>query len=631
MSSLLRLVPYLRRHAGEMLFGMLAIVLSSICTVEAWELCRRALNEFTHASAVYRVASTYALLILGVSILGAVGQLFQRWLIIGASRKIEYEFRNDLFAHLQCLSPSFYDRHMTGDLMSRCTNDMDNVRMVLGPGIMMPVQTLFLVPIVFVQLIRISPLLTLVSLAPLTIAPVVMRFYGEMIHRMFRAVQDFYSVMSARVQENLAGIRVVKSLAREEQEIQIFSDMNQEYRRLSMRAMTAMSFFFPVMRLFTNFGLVAMIYVGATHAPGMRGIASGYFRPVTYGDLFAFFGLYFQLIFPLISIGWVINMLQGGAASMKRMAEILDAEPEIPPPGQVQYPAMATLISGDIEFRNLTFAYNGKTVLEDISLRIPAGRTIGLVGPVGSGKSTLLALIARLYHTQPGQLLIDGRDINEYPVEQLRAAIAMAPQETFLFSETIADNIRFGDDEADMPAIRKASAAAHLDSAIESFPHQYETELGERGINLSGGQKQRAAIARALLRDPEILLLDDCLSSVDTETEEAILRNLREVIRKRTAILVSHRISTVAMADEIIVLREGRIIERGTHDELLEQGGLYAELFSQQQLAAAIEQDTNGNGDAAKEAVAEPIDITNEQGLSRLQREEECPSETDTV
>ena len=355
MRSLLRLTPYLRRHSAELLAGIAAVLLASICTVASWELCRQALNAFTHTNAVYHVAAYYALLILAVSTLGALGQFLQRWLIIGASRKIEFEFRNDLFAHLQRLSPSFYDRHMTGDLMSRCTNDMDAVRMVLGPGIMMPVQTILLVPIVFVQLVRISPLLTLVSLAPLAIAPVVMRFYGEMIHKMFRAVQDFYSVMSARVQENLAGIRIVKSLAREEREIETFEGMNQEYRRLSMRAMTAMAFFFPVMRLFTNFGLVAMIYVGATNAPGMRGFASGHFRPVTYGDLFAFFGLYFQLIFPLITIGWVINMLEGGSASMKRIALILDAEPDIPPPSAVQYPAKATAISGEIEFRHPHF------------------------------------------------------------------------------------------------------------------------------------------------------------------------------------------------------------------------------------------------------------------------------------
>lgn len=596
MRSLLRLLPYVKRHWVAILIGCLAVVFSNYFVVRGWAVSQQAIDSFADTGSTPQLVMKFAAITFGLFVLGAVMRFLMRWLIIGASRKIEFEFRNDLFAHLQKLSSSYYDHHMTGDLMSRCTNDMDAVRMVLGPGFMMPINTFVLVPMVLTQMLHISPLLTLVSLSPMFFAPIVIRFYGGMIHKMFRLLQDHYSAMSARVQENLAGIRVVKSLAREDHEIADFERMNEHYRVLGMRVMTAMSFFFPIMRVVVGLGMVAVIYVGSRSTSAAMAGGSPVGGAISYGDLFAFMGLYYELIFPVISLGWVLTMLEGGAASMKRIAEVLDSKPQIPPPNAERLDKQPTGFRGRIEFRNLNFAYNGQTVLHDINLHIPAGSTLGIVGPVGSGKSTLLSLIPRLYEVERGSLFIDGRDINDIPVEDLRRVVAMAPQETFLFSETLRENIEFASERTDEKNMRQAATAAQIDETIQSFPHGYDTELGERGINLSGGQKQRTALARALMRSPKILLLDDSLSSVDTETEEAILANLRRELEGRTALLVSHRVSTVALADEIIVLEQGRIVERGTHEELSAGQGLYAQLCRQQQLADEIEHDTNGNG-----------------------------------
>jgi len=593
MRALFRLFPYFKRHKWGFLLGMASVGLSNVCTVRAWVVVGKAINGFFQAGAAQAPVARSAIVVFLLFLVAAVFRFLMRWLLSGVSRHIEYEFRNDIFAHLQRLSPSYYDRHMTGDLMARATNDIDAVRLVLGPGLMYPVNAAVLAPLALAPMIGISPLLTALALAPVALVPIFVRRFARAIHRMFRAVQDSYSEMSARAQENLAGIRVVKAFAREDEEAAIFRRMNEEYRRLNMRLMVVRAFMFPAMRTVVQLGRVGVIGLGAWMIFQLRA-GSGW--GVAPGSLFAFLGLFEELIWPMISVGWIVDVVQRGAASMKRICEILDARPEIPPPDGQPQAADEPPIEGRIEFRDLTFAYNGRPVLEGIRLTVQPGRTLGVVGPVGCGKSTLLSLIARLYPVARGQLLIDGRDINDIPIRQLRRAVAMVPQETFLFSDTLRENIAFGVEAAEEASMRRSAELAQIAQTIENFPQGYDTVIGERGINLSGGQKQRTAIARALLRNPRILLFDDSLASVDTETEERILKGLRTELAGRTAIVVSHRISTVAMADQIIVLTEGRIVEQGTHGELIERGGLYADLARRQQLIEEIERANSAGG-----------------------------------
>ncbi len=585
------------RHKWAFAIGMISVGLANLFTVWGWKRAMKAVDAFAQEDATARLVLFYALITFGVFFIGAIFRFLMRRLVSGVSRHIEFEFRNDLFAHLQKLSPSYYDRNMTGDLMSKATNDIDAIRLVLGPGLMYPVNAFILFPIALYLMIDISPKLTAVAIAPLLLTPLFVRYFGLLIYQRFRAVQDHYSDMSARVQENLAGIRVVKSYAREEEEISIFRGINEKFRTLNMSLMVVQAFFFPVMQKIVAVGFLAVYWVGAhlLYTSQMAG------EGVSLGGVFAFIGIYGELVWPMIASGWVVNVLERGAASMHRIATILDAEPDLPPPDPDADEDSGNDFNGQIEFRDLTFAYNGKPVLKNIDLVIEPGKTVGVVGQVGSGKSTLLSLIPRLYPAPAGSLFLDGRDINDIPISAVRRAVATVPQETFLFSDTIRENIAFGIDDAEQNAIAQAAERAQIAESIEEFPDKYGTMLGERGINLSGGQKQRTALARALLRDCKIILLDDSLAAVDTETEERILQGLRAELAGRTALLVSHRISAVAMADEIIVLDEGRITERGTHEELLQNGGLYAELAQRQQLVDEIERANDANGLPAQE------------------------------
>jgi len=550
-----------------------------------------------HALGVYCIVLMSAMLLKGFF------SYWSRWILIGISREIEYDLRNDLLARLLRLEPEFYVRNRTGDLMSRATNDLNAVRMVLGPGIMYSATTIATMVLALFFMVKLSPMLTLWVLVPVPIVVLAVWYFGQSIHRLSEIIQAALGVLSTRAQENLTGLRVIRAYTQEKFEIERFDEANREYVNRNIKLIATWSLFFPALSALVGMTIVILLGVGGNQV--MR-------REVSLGTFTAFYTFLIQLVFPMIAIGWVTNIFQRGAASMGRLNYILNAEPGIRDAstpdlaafdgdGQIlrddgRYSAAPAMeIRGEIEFRRLTFTYptasskteNGaeaKPVLSDINLHVPGGTTLAIVGPTGSGKSTLAALIARLWEASEGSLLIDARSIREYPLAELRRAIGYVPQDTFLFSETLRENISFGVNEAMEEHVYEAAEIASISGEIENFPQRFDTMVGERGITLSGGQKQRTAIARAVLRQPKILILDDALASVDTDTEERILSRLRDVMRERTTILVAHRISTIKMADQIIVLRDGRIIERGAHDDLLAMNGYYADLYQKQLL-----------------------------------------------
>jgi ATP-binding cassette subfamily B multidrug efflux pump len=541
----------------------------------------------------------YCLLIVFIMLAKGFLSFWTRWILIGVSREIEYDLRNDMLARLVRLEPEFYVRNRTGDLMSRATNDLNAVRMVLGPGIMYSATTIFTMIFAIYFMIKLSPTLTLWVLLPVPVVAVAVRYFGEIIHRLSEQIQAALGILSTRAQENLTGVRVIRAYAQEKPEVAKFDGANREYVNRNIQLISTWSLFFPFLQALIGVTFMILLWKGGRAIVG---------RDISIGTFWAFYAFLLQLVWPMIALGWVTNIFQRGAASMGRLNYILDAEPNICDPGAGPLPVPSprmqprernateagpagSSIRGDIEFRNLTFTYPtasngsaGNPVLRDINLRIPAGSTLAIVGPTGSGKSTLAALIARLWEAPSGTLLLDGRSIRDYPLAELRRSIGYVPQDTFLFSDTLRENIAFGVNGALEEQVFEASEIASISGEIQSFPKRFDTMVGERGITLSGGQKQRTALARAVLRQPRILILDDALSSVDTDTEERILRRLREVMRERTTVLISHRVSTVKSADQIVVLRQGQIIERGTHDELLALGGYYADLNLKQLL-----------------------------------------------
>ena len=551
------------------------IVTAAVGLSGPWVL-KYAIDDLGQGVDIAKIAF-YAWIILGLAIVGGFFRFLMRRIIIGASRDIEYDLRNDFFAHLQRLDLAYFQRHRTGDLMSRATNDLSAVRMMIGPAVMYSATTGLFFIVGIILMVSINPRLTLFALVPLPFVSFSVAYFGAVIHRRFERIQEQLSEISAITQETLSGVRVVRAYRQEPFEIERFRLANEEYVRRNRGLIRVLGMYQPSMGFLMGIGALLVLWLGSREVVAGR---------MTVGELVAFNSYLMMLSWPMIAFGWVTNLLQRGMASWKRMLEVMDTPPAITDAdvtGEITEPAQ---IRGRIELRHLTFRYGDTLVLDDISAVLPAGTTTAIVGATGSGKSTVLQLLARLHNPPPGTVFIDGVDVRHIPLSVLRGILGVVPQEPFLFGASIAENIAFGArGERDTRAgVEEAAAVARLDKDASSFPKGYDTVIGERGITLSGGQKQRVAIARALMIDPKVLVLDDAMSAVDTYTEEEILSRLSTVMRQRTSIIVSHRISTVRSADQILVLADGRIVERGTHDQLVAAGGPYAELHRKQLL-----------------------------------------------
>ena len=618
-AQLMRLSPYVARHKLEIAIGfvtqagmgitgtLLPLILGVIADcLKGADIPLAQLGHLTQIALgpllpYYHPKDPHTLAVFcsALVIICAVQGVFSYWtrqILIGLSRDIEYDLRNDVLGKLVQMEPEFYVRNRTGELMSRCTNDLNNVRMVLGPGIMYSANTIATMVLAVVLMFWISASLSVYVLLPVPVVAVSVWLFGRQIHALYGKIQASLAVLSAKAQENLTGVRVVRAYVQEEAEIRGFDAPNREYIDRNLRLIYFWSLFMPLLQLLFGLTFILVLWQGGRQVVLER---------ITLGELIAFYTFMTRLIFPMIALGFVTNIFQRGGASMGRLNYILDSQPNINDSVASQN---LEEVRGEIDFRNLTFTYptvrsdvdgvksNGnaatnKPVLQNISLHVPAGSILAIVGPTGSGKSTLAALIARLWEAPAGTLLIDGRPIREWPLQVLRRAVGYVPQDTFLFSETLRENVAFGVESATDDEIFNAADVASIAAEIGEFPAQFNTMVGERGITLSGGQKQRAAIARAVIRDPKILILDDSLSSVDTGTEERILKRLDAILRQRTTVLISHRVSTVQHADQIVVLRDGQIVERGTHAQLLAMGGYYADLYHKQLLEEELERE----------------------------------------
>ena len=568
------LFPYLKRYWRSFAWGGIALVIYNVSKALVPVIVGGAIDDLRlHLSTA--IIARSGLKLLGIAAVSGTFLYITRQVIIGASREIEFDLRNDLFAHLETQPPSFFQQHRTGDIMARSTNDLNAVRQLLGPAIMYSANTLVFTAAALPYMIRLSPRLTMFAFLPLPFASVLVQYFGARIHTRFERIQAMFSDISAQAEENFSGARLIRAFAQEEAQIAAFERSNQEYIRRSLLLARLMAMLWPTLEFVLGISLMITLLVGG-HEVVLHHLTVGQFTS---------YNVYMvQLIWPMIAIGWVVNLVQRGAASVVRIDAIMKHKAVINDDAASPLLAEAS-IEGEIEFRNLTFAYTTDSeTLSDVSLTVPAGSSLAIVGPTGSGKSTLVSLIPRLYDAPRGMVLIDGIPVRDYPLATLRAAIGFVPQETFLFSESIRENIAFGVPETSDEEIHSAAKSAYIATEIVEFPKGFQTRVGERGMTLSGGQKQRTAIARAILRDPRILILDDALASVDTYTEEQILNGLREKMQGRTTILISHRVSTARSADRIAVLVAGRIVELGTHEDLIERDGYYSNLFDKQRL-----------------------------------------------
>jgi len=569
------LFGYMRRYRWGYVWGTLSCVGTNAAAVQFPRVLGWAIDKMQKHQATREAILGFAGLLVAISLTKGVFLYAQRWILIGISRDIELDLRNDLFRHLERQDSGFYQRYRTGDIMARMTNDLNAVRMLLGPALMYSANTVFFTVFALFFLLRLSPWLTLVALAPMPLASILVQYLGRRIHDRFERIQASFSEISSQAQENYSGARLIRAFAREESQICLFERLNRQYIARSLRLVQLMGMLWPTLEFILGVSMVITLLAGGHLVIAHR---------ISVGDFVEFNTYMILLIWPIIAIGWVVNLFQRGTASVQRIDELLKAEPAIDDHAADPSISPDTVLQGEIEFRHLDFSYGETPVLHDISLHIPAGSSLAIVGPTGSGKSTLVNLISRLFEAPEGSLFIDGRSVRDYPLAVLRRNIGMVPQETFLFSETIRENLAFGAPGASAEDMLEATEAAHIRKEFEEFPNGFETMVGERGVTLSGGQKQRSAIARALLRRPAILILDDALASVDTYTEERILGGLRGYTSASTTILISHRVSTVRSADRIAVLDHGRIVELGRHDELLALDGYYAGLFQKQQL-----------------------------------------------
>ncbi len=570
------MLPYLKRHKRKLGLGMGALVMKDLLAVLSPLIMKRGVDALTGHFEMRDVFLFASLLIL----LSAIKGLFQYWmrlLLVGVSRDLEFDLRNDLFAHLIYLSAPFFQRFRTGDIMTRASSDLNAVRMMAGPGVMYWCETTLLFVLAVAVMAATDWRLTLLALSPAPLIVIAVIFFGRRIHVRHEAVQRQFSDISSRVQENLAGVRVVRAYAQEDHEMRIFERLNQNYIRESLRLARLSGAFMPLLQ-----GLIGLTFLMVLWGGGRRLLAG----ELSVGGFVMFHTYMGMLIWPLIAMGWVVNLIERGNASLARIQEMLSVEPSITSP---PHPIVVREPRGAISLENVTVQFDGRTALDNVSLAVRAGETVAIVGRTGCGKTTLVRLLARLIDPSSGVLRMDGVDLREWDLTRLREQIAMVPQETFLFGMTLEQNIAFGVAGATREQVEWAVAVAGLDTDLTSFPHGLDTMVGERGITLSGGQKQRTAIARAVLRNPRLLILDDALASVDTVTEEKILTALAGVMRGRTNILISHRVSTVRNADRIVVLDHGRVVEQGTHEELLGSGGYYADLHQKQMLEQELD------------------------------------------